>query len=79
MDEVIRVDNEDVFTMVRRLSKEEGILCGISSGANVWAAIQYAQRPETVGNDGDHPGFQPYLLFGKAGFAARGPDHFGEL
>src|SRR5438477_365290 len=42
-------------------------------------ALQHAQRPETVRNDGDHPGFQPHLLFGRAGFAARGPDHFGEL
>lgn len=49
VDEVIRVQNEDAFAMARRLSKEEGILCGISSGANVWAAIQYAQRPENKG------------------------------
>ena len=46
IDEVIKVTNDDSFTMARRLSKEEGILCGISSGANVWAAIQYAKRPE---------------------------------
>jgi cysteine synthase A len=46
VDEVITVSNEDAFTMARRLSKEEGILAGISSGANVHAAIQVAQRPE---------------------------------
>jgi cysteine synthase A len=46
IDEVIRVTNDDAFAMARRLSKEEGILCGISSGANVWAAIEYAKRPE---------------------------------
>jgi cysteine synthase A len=49
IDEIIKVTNDDSFTMARRLAKEEGILCGISSGANVWAAIQYAQRPENKG------------------------------
>ncbi len=49
IDDVIKVANDDAFAMARRLAKEEGILCGISSGANVWAAIQYAQRPENKG------------------------------
>jgi len=49
VDEVITVSNEDAFTMARRLSKEEGILAGISSGANVCAALQVAQRPENEG------------------------------
>ena len=49
IDETIKVTNDDAFTMARRLAKEEGILCGISSGANVWAALQYAQRPENKG------------------------------
>jgi cysteine synthase len=49
VDEVITVSNEDAFTMARRLSKEEGILAGISSGANVHAALQVAQRPENKG------------------------------
>jgi cysteine synthase A len=49
IDDVITVANDDAFAMARRLSKEEGILCGISSGANVWAAIQYAKRPENQG------------------------------
>jgi cysteine synthase A len=49
IDETIRVANDDAFAMARRLAKEEGILCGISSGANVWAAIQFAQRPENKG------------------------------
>ena len=49
VDDVIKVANNDAFVTARRLAKEEGILCGISSGANVWAAIQYAQRPENKG------------------------------
>jgi len=49
VDAVIAVDNEQAFTMARRLAAEEGILCGISSGANVHAAIEYAKQP---GNQG---------------------------
>jgi len=47
--ESIPVANDDAFAMARRLAKEEGILCGISSGANVWAAIEVAKRPENKG------------------------------
>ncbi len=49
VDEVITVSNDDAFEMAQRLAKEEGILCGISSGANVSAAIRYARRPENKG------------------------------
>ena len=47
--ECLLVTNEDSFIMARRLAKEEGILAGISSGANVWAAIEIAKRPENKG------------------------------
>jgi cysteine synthase A len=47
--ECLLVTNDDAFAMARRLAKEEGILAGISSGANVWAAIQVAKRPENKG------------------------------
>jgi cysteine synthase A len=47
--ECIQVTNDDAFTLARRLAKEEGILAGISSGANVWAAIEVAKRPENRG------------------------------
>src|ERR1700739_781719 len=47
--ECIQVTNDDAFAIARRLAKEEGILAGISSGANVWAACQVAKRPENKG------------------------------
>ena len=47
--ECIKVSNDDTFAMARRLAKEEGILAGISTGANVCAAIQVASRPENAG------------------------------
>jgi len=47
--ECILVTNDDSFAMARRLAKEEGILAGISTGANVWAAIEVANRPENKG------------------------------
>ena len=49
VDEVIQCTNEDAFTWARRLAAEEGILAGISSGANMWAAAQVAARPEMKG------------------------------
>lgn len=48
-DEVLTVRGEDAFAMGRRLAREEGILAGISAGANVWAALQVARRPENAG------------------------------
>jgi cysteine synthase A len=49
VDDVITVSNEDAIVFARRLATEEGILAGISTGANVWAALQVAQRPENKG------------------------------
>jgi len=47
--ECVQVSNDDAFAMARRLAKEEGILAGISTGANVVAAIEVAKRPENKG------------------------------
>lgn len=49
VDEVVQVDDEDAFEWGRRLAKSEGIVAGISSGANMWAAAQVAARPEFKG------------------------------
>lgn len=49
VDEVVTVSNDDAFAMARRIAKEEGILVGISTGANVHAAIELAKRPENAG------------------------------
>jgi cysteine synthase len=49
IDEVVTVTNTDAFEVARRLADQEGLLCGISSGAAVWAALQVAQRKENEG------------------------------
>ena len=49
VDEVITVSNDDAFAMARRICKEEGILVGISTGANVHVAMEVAKRPENKG------------------------------
>ena len=48
-DEIVPVINEDAFALGREVGHSEGVLVGISSGAAVWAALQIAQRPESVG------------------------------
>jgi cysteine synthase A len=49
IDEVLQVSNEDALQTARRLAAEEGILSGISGGANIWAAVQLSHRPENEG------------------------------
>jgi cysteine synthase A len=49
IDEIITVTNDQAFETARRLARSEGILCGISSGAALWAALEMAQRPENQG------------------------------
>ena len=49
IDEVIQIHNEDAFAMARTLAGKEGILCGISSGAAVRAAVDIGNRPENKG------------------------------
>lgn len=48
-DEIITVENDDAFATGKLLAKHEGVLAGISSGAALWAAIDYAKRPENKG------------------------------
>ena len=49
IDEVILVTNEDAFAMAQEVSIREGLAVGISAGANIWAALQLAKRPEYAG------------------------------
>lgn len=49
ISECLKVSNDDAFAMARRIAAEEGILVGISTGANVCAAIELAKRPENKG------------------------------
>ena len=49
IDEIITVTNDQAFETARKMAEMEGILCGISSGAAVWAALSAAERPENEG------------------------------
>ncbi|MEJ2166606.1 MAG: pyridoxal-phosphate dependent enzyme [Desulfobacterales bacterium] len=49
IDDVVRVTDDDAFETARRAARQEGILCGISSGAAIWAAIEVSKRPESAG------------------------------
>jgi cysteine synthase A len=49
IDDIVPVTNEQAFETARSVAKTEGILCGISSGAAVWAALEIAKRPEQKG------------------------------
>jgi cysteine synthase len=50
IDKIIKVSNDDAFDIARRLAKEEGIFCGISSGAAMWAAMSIAKKKEFKGS-----------------------------
>ena len=49
IDDVVTVTNEDAFETARNAAVLEGLLCGISSGAAIWAALEVAKRPESAG------------------------------
>ncbi|MDD5055112.1 MAG: cysteine synthase A [Candidatus Peribacteraceae bacterium] len=49
LDDVMQVTDDESFTMARRLAREEGMLCGISCGAAVHAAVDVARRPSSAG------------------------------
>jgi len=49
IDEIVQVANDDAMTTARELASQEGILSGISGGANVWAALHVAEKPENKG------------------------------
>jgi cysteine synthase A len=49
IDEIIQVTNEDAFETAKKLAKEEGLLSGISAGANAWAALEVSKRAENKG------------------------------
>ena len=49
IDEIVTVTNEDAIETSRQLALQEGILCGISSGAAVWAALETAKKEENIG------------------------------
>jgi len=49
IDEIIKVKSDKAIKIARRLIREEGLLCGISSGAAVWAALEIGRRPEFKG------------------------------
>jgi cysteine synthase A len=49
IDDIVAVSNDDAFETARQLAKLEGILCGISSGAAAWAALEIAKRSESAG------------------------------
>ena len=49
IDDIIKVSNDNAFATAQALSEKDGLMGGISTGANVWAAMQLAQRPEMAG------------------------------
>ena len=52
IDEIVAVSDEDALETARLVAREEGVLAGISAGANITAALQIAARPEMAGKQG---------------------------
>ncbi len=59
IDEVVKVSNEDAFATAQKVSQTDGLGVGISSGANIWAALEVARRPEFAGKTIVTVGFSP--------------------
>ena len=49
IDDIVTVSNDDAFETARKAAKLDGILCGISSGAAIWAALEVAARSDSAG------------------------------
>ena len=49
IDDIVQVSSDDAFKTARQMAKLEGNVCGISSGAATWAALEIAKRPESAG------------------------------
>jgi cysteine synthase A len=78
IDEIIQISSDDAGITARRLAKEEGILCGISSGGNVWAALPFhlaLRRTLSRGPSARGPAHEPSVRQRAAAVGRSGPDY----